>query len=110
MDNGLDAWMPLGWYYSDPGAKFNSSQMQAALADRVGSELLFPIYDTTSGGGANLTYHVIGWVGFVITSFDARGNSGTLDGHFTRVIWKGIQGAKGSNSPDFGARSVQLVN
>ena len=31
MLHGLDAWMPLGNYYSDPGAKFNDSGMQAAL-------------------------------------------------------------------------------
>jgi hypothetical protein len=110
MDNGLDAWMPLGGYYSDPGAKFNSSGMQAALDHNIGKELLFPVYDTITGNGANLTYHVVGWVGFVITSYDARGNSGTLDGSFTRVIWQGLQGAQGGNSTDFGNRSVQLVN
>jgi hypothetical protein len=110
MQYGLDAWMPLGNYYSDPGAKFNSSGMQSALDASIGKELLFPVYDSISGNGANLTYHVIGWVGFVITSYDARGNSGTLDGHFTRVIWQGLQGASGGNSTDFGNRSIQLVN
>jgi len=110
METGLDAWMPLGDYYSDPGAKFNSSGMQQALTDNIGKELLFPVYDTTQGNGANMTYHVIGWVGFVITSYDARGNNGTLYGYFTQVIWQGIQGSTGSNSVDLGARAVQLVN
>jgi hypothetical protein len=80
------------------------------LDHNIGKELLFPVYDTITGNGANLTYHVVGWVGFVITSYDARGNSGTLDGSFTRVIWQGLQGAQGGNSTDFGNRSVQLVN
>lgn len=113
MENGLDAWMPLGDYNSDPGAKFNSSQMQGALSASVGKELLFPVYDRVDGEGANLTYHVVGWVGFVLTSFvqgDARGDSGSLSGYFTRVIWQGLQGATGGSSSNFGAQAVQLVN
>ena len=31
MLNGYSGYMPLDWYYSDPGAKFNSSAMQSAL-------------------------------------------------------------------------------
>ena len=109
MQNGLDAYMGLGWYYSDPGAKFNASQMQAALNARIGSELLFPIYSGTRGQGANFEYNVVGWVGFLLTGFDARGSSGKLFGSFTRVVWRGIQATSGGSSP-FGARTVQLVN
>jgi putative Flp pilus-assembly TadE/G-like protein len=104
---GFDGWMPLDWYFSDPGAKFNSSHIQDALTKRIGTEMLFPIYDQTKGQGANFEYHVIGWVGFVITSFDARGNSGKLYGHFVRVIWEGIQSESGE--PDFGVRSIELI-
>jgi hypothetical protein len=110
MLRGFDGMMPLGWYSSDPGAKFNSSQVQSALTERIGEEMLFPVYDETRGQGANFEYNVIGWVGFRLSSFDARGNSGTLTGTFTRVIWKGIQSTSGSQSPNFGARSVQLVD
>jgi Flp pilus assembly protein TadG len=110
MMNGYDGYMPLGWYHSDPGAKFNSSQMQAALTARIGDELLFPVYRATRGNGANFEYEIIGWVGFHLTGYTARGNDGTLDGWFTRVIWQGIQGSSGSASPNFGARSVQLVD
>jgi hypothetical protein len=109
MRYGLDAWMPLGDYYSDPGARFNSSAMQDALDASIGRELLFPVYDRIDGQGANLTYHVIGWVGFTMTGWDARGDSGSLYGSFTRVIWQGLQGATGS-SADLGAHSIQLVN
>jgi putative Flp pilus-assembly TadE/G-like protein len=107
MLNGYSGWMPLDWYFSDPGAKFNSSHIQDALAQRIGTEMLFPIYDQTKGQGANFEYHVIGWVGFVITSFDARGNSGKLYGHFVRVVWEGIQAEAGT--PDFGVRSIELI-
>jgi hypothetical protein len=110
MDHGLDAWMPLGDYYSDPGAKFNSSGMKQALDDNIGKELLFPVYDRIDQQGATLYYHVVGWVGFYLTGYDVHGNNGTIDGHFTEVIWQGIQGSTGPNAEDFGARSTQLVN
>jgi hypothetical protein len=107
---GYDGYLPIGGYFSDPGAKFDASQVQAALQARIGSVLLFPVYDTLTGQGSNATYHVIGWVGFHLDSFTARGNSGSLTGYFTQVIWDGIQSETGSNQPDFGARSVQLID
>ncbi len=108
---GFDQYLPLGDYLSDPGAKFDSSDILAALTDRLGTELLFPVYDVLSGGGANAGYHVIGWVAFHLDSFDdSHGNSQTLTGHFTRVIWDGIQSKSGQNLPDFGVYSVSLIN
>ena len=69
------------------------------------------MYDTITGNGSNAQYHVIGWVGFHLTAVDARGSSGTLDGYFTKVIWEGIQVTQASDGgPDFGVRSVQLIN
>jgi Flp pilus assembly protein TadG len=108
--SGLDAYMPLDWYNSDSGAKFNSSDVTAALTERIGTELLFPVYRAIRSQGTNLEYEVIGWVGFHLTGFKGNGNSGQLDGWFTRVIWQGIQGQSGSGSPNFGALSVQLVD
>lgn len=106
---GFDGFMPLGWYGSDPGAAFNDSKVKEALNIRIGDELLFPIYDSVRGGGANFEYHIVGWVGFVVTGFKAQGNKGTVDGHFVRVIWEGILGESGSEAEDFGVRSVELV-
>jgi hypothetical protein len=111
MLKGYDGYLPLGGYFSDPGAKFNSSQVQNALQQRIGTVLLFPVYDTLTGNGANASYHVIGWVGFHLDGFSARGSSGSLTGYFTEVIWDGLQNQSGSsNEPDFGARSVQLID
>jgi hypothetical protein len=110
MMRGYEGYMPLGWYYSDPGAKFNSSHMQAALTARLGDELLFPIYRSVKGNGSNLQYEIVGWVGFVMTSYDARGSSGTLDGHFTRVIWEGLLSTTSSAATDFGVRTVALID
>ncbi len=108
--HGLDAYMPLDWYNSDSGAKFNASEVKDALTARIGTELLFPVYRAIQSQGSNLQYEVIGWVGFHLTGFKGSGNSGQLDGWFTRVIWEGVQGRTGSGSPDFGARSIQLVD
>ncbi len=106
--NGYDGYMPLNWYFSDPGAKFNSSQIKSAMNARIGDELLFPVYRETRGSGANFEYFVVGWIGFVVSDFDAHGNGGVVNGHFTRVIWEGIQSESGTET-DFGARAVELV-
>ena len=105
--SGFDQWMPLGLYQTATGARFNS-QVSSALADRYGTEMLFPIYKTITGSGNNAKYDVIGWVGFVPSKCECNGNEGTLYGHFKRVIWEGIQSEKASQ-PDFGVRSIQLV-
>lgn len=108
IERGYDGYMPLNWYFSDPGAKFNSSHVKAAMNARIGDELLFPVYDTTRGGGANFEYHVIGWVGFLVTSFSAKGNNADVKGHFVRVIWEGIQSTSGG-ADDLGVRVIELV-
>jgi Flp pilus assembly protein TadG len=110
MLNGYDGYLGLGNYYSDPGAKFNSSWMQDALAKRTNTTLLFPVYDTLAGNGANAHYNVIGWIGFHMTDWSARGNNGTLTGYFTEFIAQGILNPNGpSGEPNFGVRSVQLI-
>jgi putative Flp pilus-assembly TadE/G-like protein len=106
---GFDGWMPLGEYYSDPGAKFNSSQVKQALDERLGTVMLFPIYDDTAGGGANFQYHVIGWVGFHIDSYTIQGSKkNQIHGHFTEVIWEGILNESAGNI-DFGVHAVSLI-
>jgi Flp pilus assembly protein TadG len=106
--HGFAGLMPLDNYYSDPGAKFNASEVVASLNQRIGTTLLFPVYDDTVKSGANFEYHVIGWVGFFVTGFEASGNTGKVDGYFTSVIWDGIMGEPDGEG-NFGARSVALV-
>jgi Flp pilus assembly protein TadG len=109
--NGFDKYLDLGGYYSDPGVKFNSSQIQDALTARLGGEMLFPVYDTLNNQGSNAEYHIIGWVGFHIDSIEVHGTSGSISGYFTQVIWTGIQASTaGGGGPNFGARTVQLVD
>ena len=108
---GYSGYLPIGSYLSDTGAKWNDSLVQNALDRRLGTELLFPVYDTLSGQGSNAVYHVIGWVGFHITGHTANGSSGSITGWFTQVRWDGIESTKtdGSN-PDLGARTVKLID
>jgi Flp pilus assembly protein TadG len=111
IENGFDKYLDIGSYASDPGVKFNSNTIQDAMNTRIGTEMLFPVYDTLTGTGSNAEYHIIGWVGFFITGVDAHGNNGNVSGYFTRVIWTGIQASSaGGGGPNLGARAVQLVD
>lgn len=108
MRTGFDQSMPLGIYNSVPSVKFNSSHFRDALAARLNSEILIPIYDTLVESGSNAEYNVIGWIGFVPTGFTGGGSNGKLIGHFTRVVWKAIASTS-ANQPGFGVRTISLV-
>ena len=88
---------------------FSSSNVQGALDDRIGTILLFPVFDTLNGTGQNAEYNIIGWVGFHLDGYDVHGNVATLTGYFTQFIAKGIQASSGTTQPDFGVRVIQLV-
>jgi Flp pilus assembly protein TadG len=107
--DGYQDALPLGVYDSAPSANFNSQQIKSALDDRLGTELLFPVYRSPIvGSGSGAEYNIIGWVGFVPTSLHTSGSSGTISGYFTQVIWQGLADDTGS-VPDFGVRVITLV-
>jgi Flp pilus assembly protein TadG len=111
IENGFDKYLDIGGYASDPGVKFNSNTIQDAMDVRLNTEMLFPVYDTLTGQGSNAQYHIIGWVGFYIQGVDPQGNTGHVTGYFTKVIWTGIQASTAAGGgPNFGARSVQLID
>lgn len=107
--HGYDAELPLGTYFSAPSANFNNSQFQDSLTAVIGKEVLFPVYRLLTGPGSNAKYDIIGWVGFVITSFNTGGSSGTLTGYFTSYTATGVQVTTGGN-PYFGVHKVELVD
>ena len=109
MQSGFQNYMDLGKYYAAPSSNFNNSQFKDALNLRLNTEVLFPVYKTITGPGSNAQYDIIGWVGFVPTSFQANGSSGKVIGSFKRIIWTGIQGGK-ANQQNFGSYTVQLVD
>ena len=106
---GFSGYMPLGDYDARTGNPFSSSAIGDSLADRIGSEILFPVYRKLTGTGSNAQYEIIGWVGFYLTGFKLTGNDEKLYGHFTQVIWEGIQ-SETNSQPDFGARAIALVD
>jgi Flp pilus assembly protein TadG len=107
--NGYPDYVSVGTYLSDPGAKFNNSRIQDALNSRIGSEIVFPVYDTYGGGGANAGYHVIGWAAFHLESTSLNG-TGSLTGYFTEMAWDGIGATTSTGGgPNYGVHTVQLV-
>ena len=107
--DGYQDALPLGMYDSAPSANFNSQLIRQALTGRLGTELLFPVYRSPIvGSGSGAEYNIIGWVGFVPTSYSIGGSSGTIRGYFTQVIWQGLADDTGS-VPDFGVRVITLV-
>jgi Putative Flp pilus-assembly TadE/G-like len=108
IQNGFDKYMKLGEYDARTGNPFSSSHISDSLADKLGEELLFPIYRKLTETGSNAKYEIIGWVGFHLTGTDLHGSSEKLHGWFTRVIWEGVQGHSGSSySPGVGV--IELV-
>jgi hypothetical protein len=109
IDKGLDGYMPLDWYWGEPGSSFNASHVRDALESHLvsGEELLFPIFREVRGGGSNFQYEVVGWVGWHLTGYEI-GGKGELNGWFTRVIWEGIE-SETATEDDFGVRSISLV-
>ena len=107
---GLNAYLGIGKYVQETGSKFNGNATGDALNARLGTDLLFPVYDSLVAQGTNAQYNIIGWVAFHLTSFDKNsGNNWTLHGYFTSVIWDGIQ-SKSNPTPDFGVHTIALVN
>lgn len=104
---GLDGYMGTGWYFSNPGAKFNPDQIGEALSQRIGSEILIPVYRSVREQGAGYEYQVVGWIGFHILSYTRRGSGGALTGYFTSVVWEGMPSESAQNF--FGAKVVKLI-
>jgi hypothetical protein len=110
ISRGFDQYMELGNYTSVPSAKWNDSHVKGAMADRLSNDpvLLFPIYDRLTGSGSGAEYHVVGWVAFHVTSYNANGSTGVVKGSFKKVIWEGIQSQSGNNL-NYGTTTIELV-
>src|SRR3954449_4141589 len=109
--DGFNGALGLGDHSSNTGAKFNGNGIDEALAARVGTVLLFPVFDKLTQQGTGAVYNIVAWVGFHLDSYKITGgNSGTLTGYFTTITWQGIPAAPNSGEPNLGARIVTLTN
>lgn len=106
INNGYDGYLGLGTYPSDPGNNL-SSQTQAALSNRLGSDLLLPVYSSLTMHGGNAIYTIVGWAAFHLSSFAIHPKN-SISGWFDDVIWDGINGT-GSEPSDYGVHSISLV-
>ena len=104
--------LQIGKYDAATGADFNNSQFRSALDQQIGHELLFPVYRLLKGPGSNAMYDIIGWVGFVITSYTTNGSAGTIYGHFTRYTTDGVpaENGNGGGAPGLGVHKIELTN
>jgi Flp pilus assembly protein TadG len=109
LTEGYQEALPTGRYYSAPSANFNNSQFLGALDSVIGKEVLFPVYRLLTGPGSNAEYDIIGWIGFIVRSYNAQGSNGSLTGEFTRYIAEGIPADDGGGSTDLGVTIVELV-
>jgi len=109
--NGFNGALSLGDHSSNTGAKFNGNGIDQALTARLGTVLLFPVFDKLSQQGTGAIYNIVAWVGFHLDSYKITGgNSGTLTGYFTTITWQGMPAIANSGEPNLGARIVTLTN
>jgi hypothetical protein len=109
--NGYNAALSLGDHSSNTGAKFNGTGIDQALDARIGTVLLFPVFDKITAQGTGAIYNIVAWVGFHLDSYKINGgNSGTLTGYFTTITWQGMPAIANSGEPNLGARIITLTN
>lgn len=106
INNGYNGYLGLGTYPSDPGNNL-SSQTQAALSNRLGTNILLPVYSSLTMNGGNAVYTIVGWAAFHLDSFTIHPKN-SISGWFVSVEWDGINGS-GSEPSDFGVHSISLV-
>jgi hypothetical protein len=104
---GLSGTMNTGWYWGDPGAKFNSEEVKDAMDARLDSDILLPVYDEVLGNGSSFRYSVVGWATFRLTDYKFQGNGGEISGYFLSVAWEGTPTESTENY--FGAKVIKLV-
>jgi Putative Flp pilus-assembly TadE/G-like len=106
---GFDGYLSRGWYRGRPTAKGAAPELRTALSERVGSDLLIPIYRQSRPARDGVEYRVVGWAGFHLTGSDLRGTKTRLYGWFERVIWEGTPSENRSEN-DFGVRTIALID
>ena len=109
--NGYPDYLPIGKYEAATGASFGNSQFTSALDQQIGKELMFPVYRLLKGPGGNAMYDIIGWVGYVITSYTINGSDGTINGSFTRYVVDGVpsEHGGGGGAEGLGVHKIELT-
>lgn len=96
------------WVQGEPGVK-NSSGIREQMENWVtrgeaGTPMIIAIYDTSSGSGSGVNYHIVGFAAFILQSYDLPG--GNVIGKFIQWV---IPGQVCSGCNNFGLTSIHLV-
>lgn len=99
-------WQIGDWMFAGPGVQ-NSSNVEDALRGWRNKQVTIPLYGAVTNTGSNTRYQVCTFAEFILTAFNFQGNDKWIQGTFIRHVERG--GSAAGNPPDFGVRSLQLV-
>lgn len=87
ITNGYPAPLAIG-VYGVSGNKTVPTSVDSAMTNLTAKHptVLLPVYSgTSSGGGGNMQYSVVGWIPFKISAWSSSGNLTTLSGSFQHL-------------------------
>jgi Flp pilus assembly protein TadG len=105
---------------SDPGNSVPSGCSTNSFSSLVGSTVLLPLFDSSSGTGSGATYRIYGYAAFRLTGYhfggqyDAgsgtcNGNARCVKGYFTRFVDLSEAFDYGAGAPELGVSVVRLT-
>ncbi len=103
---------------SDPGNSVPSGCSTSSFSSAVGTTVLLPLFDSSSGTGSGATYHLYGYAAFQLTGYHfggqydvgtpCIGNSRCVKGYFTRFVDLSEAFDYGVGAPQLGASVIRL--
>lgn len=99
-------WQIGDWMFAGPGVQ-NSSNVILALEAWRNKQVTIPLYGAVSNTGSNTRYQICTFAEFILTDFNFQGSDKWIRGTFIRHVERG--GSAAGNPPDFGVRSLRLV-
>jgi Flp pilus assembly protein TadG len=100
------SWAIGDWIPAGPGVRA-ALPVREALDTWIGQTVTIPLYDVVTGNGSNVQYRVCSFAEFILLEYNFSGSSKWVRGQFSRTVQRG--GGAGGNPPDFGVRTVRLV-
>lgn len=105
---------------SDPGNSVPNGCSTSSFSSLVGSTVLLPLFDESSGTGSGATYKIYGYAAFRLTGYhfggqyDAgsgtcNGNARCVKGYFTRFVDLSEAFDYGAGAPELGVSVVRLT-
>jgi hypothetical protein len=105
---------------SDPGNSVPSGCSTSNFSSLVGSSVLLPLFDSSSGTGSGATYRIYGYAAFQLTGYHfggqfeagggtCNGNDRCVKGYFTRFVDLSEAFDYGEEAPQLGASVVRLT-